>query len=62
MKKTETIGASVTPETKQKLQAIAKKKEWTISHLINRILEDYQDPEANKKSIRSESEENPKQD
>lgn len=48
MKKTEMVGASVTPETKQKLQAIAKKRDWTLSHLINRILEEYQD-EENKK-------------
>lgn len=42
MKKTEIINATVTLETKAKLQEIAKRKEWTLSHTINRILEDYQ--------------------
>ena len=43
MKKTEIINAAVTPETKAKLQEIAKRKEWTLSYTINRILEDYQE-------------------
>lgn len=48
MKKTEIINAAVTPETKAKLQKIAKRKEWTLSHTINRILEDYKEPQNQK--------------
>lgn len=43
MKKTEIMSAAITAENKQKLQEIAKRKEWTLSHTINRILEDYEE-------------------
>lgn len=48
MKRTQFVGSKVTDETKSKLEAIAKKKDWTVSHLINRILEEYQDDDTKK--------------
>lgn len=40
-KKTETVSATITPETKEKLKKLAEEKHWTTSQLINLILEAY---------------------
>lgn len=41
MKKVEYISLRITTECKKALQDIASKKEWTLSHLASKILEDY---------------------
>ena len=55
MKKTEIISAAITAENKQKLQKITKRKEWTLSHTINRILEDYKEEENQKGEKKSDT-------
>ena len=35
------IGATVSPETKEKLIKIAKDKEWTLSMVVNYIIKTY---------------------
>lgn len=41
MKNTEFITSKISPETKKKLQTLAEEKVWTLSHLVNKILEEY---------------------
>lgn len=50
MKKTEYITVRITADCKKTLQDLAERKEWTLSHLASKILEDYtkimrQDPD-----------------
>ena len=40
MKRTEQINVKITPETKKALQELAKKKDWTVAHTANRLLEE----------------------
>lgn len=40
-KKTELIGVKISKPLKAELQRIANEKEWTLSHLAEKILRDY---------------------
>ncbi len=50
MKKTEILSTAITKETKAKLEQLAQEKEWTLSHLVNKILEEYNEPKQNQKN------------
>ena len=39
--KTVPVGARISEEIKIELEKIAEQKEWTISHLISKILKEY---------------------
>lgn len=41
MKREDFITFRVDPETMKKLQALAQDKEWTLSHLVYKIVKEY---------------------